>query len=380
MESVRLKNIVKLKKGKKVDSFRTEYVDGCRRYIQIDDLRNDLNIKYTSSNGVEVKNSDVLIAWDGANAGTVGYGISGVAGSTISCLEIFDRAFETAFIGKILQSKFKLIQANCTGATIPHVSRDYLLNLTIPRKPLEEQKEIVQTLDTADNLRQKRKEQLVLLDDYLKSVFLDMFGDPVANSKQWKTVRLIDVIVRIIAGWSVTGELRPKKKDEYGVLKISAVTYGFFQNDEYKAVKKDLVDKNLVHPLRGDILFSRANTRELVGASCLVNKDYYDLFLPDKLWKVVVNEEIVNPVFFQKTINNERFRLKLAKKATGTSGSMLNISKDKFISEQLILPPITMQNKFASIIEQVEQTKQKMCTSLDEMDNHFNSLMQRCFR
>ena len=104
------------------------------------------------------------------------------------------------------------------------------------------------------------------------------------------------------------------------------------------------------------------------------------MFLPDKLWKVVVNEEIVNPVFFQKTINNERFRLKLAKKATGTSGSMLNISKDKFISEQLILPPITMQNKFASIIEQVEQTKQKMCTSLDEMDNHFNSLMQRCFR
>ncbi len=140
-----------------------------------------------------------------------------------------------------------------------------------------------------------------------------------------------------------------------------------------------MLKKKMIHPLKGDILFSRANTRELVGASCLVDGNYHDLFLPDKLWKIVIKDDFVNPVYFQKTINNSQFRSKLAKKATGTSGSMLNISKEKFISESLILPPKKLQNKFASIVEQVEQTKQKMCTLLDEMDNHFNALMQRYF-
>ncbi len=265
------------------------------------------------------------------------------------------------------------------GVALKNISATIVKRQKIRLPILSEQKQIVKTLDTADTLRQKRKEQLNLLDDYLKSVFFEMFGDPVSNNKRWNTAKINDVIENIVSGWSVSGELRQKTPDEYGVLKISAVTYGIFKPDEYKAVNKDVLKKKMIHPLKGDILFSRANTRELVGASCLVDGNYHDLFLPDKLWKIVIKDDFVNPVYFQKTINNSQFRSKLAKKATGTSGSMLNISKEKFISESLILPPKKLQNKFASIVEQVEQTKQKMCTLLDEMDNHFNALMQRYF-
>ena len=73
----------------------------------------------------------------------------------------------------------------CSGATQKAINNNSFKKLKVPNYEIEQQKKIVQILDIAGNLRQKRKEQLALLDDYLKSVFLDMFGDPVINPKKW---------------------------------------------------------------------------------------------------------------------------------------------------------------------------------------------------
>jgi len=81
------------------------------------------------------------------------------------------------------------------GTSYPSCRAKDILTYKIPISTISEQKEIVQKLETANNLRQKRKEQLVLLDDYLKSVFLEMFGDPMENEKAWKIVKLYNVII-----------------------------------------------------------------------------------------------------------------------------------------------------------------------------------------
>ena len=94
---VSLDEIVELKKGSKLDFTTVQSLDS-QRYIQIDDLRNDTNLKYTTGMGTGVDPDDVVIAWDGANAGTVGYGLSGVIGSTLVRLLAADPAARTVTV------------------------------------------------------------------------------------------------------------------------------------------------------------------------------------------------------------------------------------------------------------------------------------------
>lgn len=296
-------------------------------------------------------------------------------------IESNDELFlNTRYLYWFLSKYVEKLRELAIGGVIKYIKLNNLTEPTISLPSIEDQKRIVKILDEADAVRQKRKQAIELLDDYLKSVFLEMFGDPVKNPKKWEVSRLEHLIKKITAGWSVNGEDRQKLQNEYGVLKISSVTYGSFNPQEYKAVRiTEISNKILVHPKKGSIIFSRANTRELVGASCIVTKDYPDLFLPDKLWEITVNTSKITPVFFQRTISNVRWRNELAKKATGTSGSMLNISMDKFKNEQIMLPPIEIQLKFAEIVKNTDFLKQKMLAQSKELETQFQALVYKAF-
>ncbi|HFP2116799.1 TPA: restriction endonuclease subunit S, partial [Escherichia coli] len=115
--------------------------------------------------------------------------------------------------------------------------------------------------------------------------------------------------------WSATGENIPCKSDEFGVLKISSVTSGIFKPEENKMVDSEtiLASKKLIFPKKGDLLFSRANTRELVAAICMVHQDYDNLFLPDKLWSIKLDHDLLLPEFFLVLIQNEKIRDLLTK-------------------------------------------------------------------
>ena len=126
-------------------------------------------------------------------------------------------------------------------------------------------------------------------------------------------------IKSIETGWSANSEDRPREKDEWAVLKISSVTSGRFLPREYKVVADDQIDRELLTPKRGDLLFSRANTRELVAATCLVEQDEPKLFLPDKLWKIIPDEEITCTAYLRYLLAHPRFREKLTKQATETT-------------------------------------------------------------
>jgi len=142
---IKLKDAFKLSKGRKAELSTN---DNGLRYIQIEDLRNDDTMKYAvpDSKNVLCQSNDILIAWDGANAGTVGYGLSGVIGSTLAKLSLKNNKVHIPYAGKFLQSKFKYLRDNCTGATIPHISRASLENLQIPLPPLPVQQKIAAIL------------------------------------------------------------------------------------------------------------------------------------------------------------------------------------------------------------------------------------------
>lgn len=122
MKKVKLGEVLSLKKGKKA-TVLAEQTTLSQRYIQIDDLRNNNNLKFTESlNMTEALPDDILIAWDGANAGTVGYGLSGAVGSTITVLKKNERYKEkiiSDYLGVFLESKSQYLREHSTGATIP---------------------------------------------------------------------------------------------------------------------------------------------------------------------------------------------------------------------------------------------------------------------
>ncbi|TXE31094.1 restriction endonuclease subunit S [Serratia ureilytica] len=267
------------------------------------------------------------------------------------------------------------------ATTIPALRKSMLENIQIPLPPLSEQKRIAAILDKADSIRKKREQAIKLADDFLRATFFEMFGDPVKNPKRWKTDKIKKGMSAITSGWSATGENTPCKSDEFGVLKISSVTSGVFKPEENKVVACESIpaSKKLIHPKKGDLLFSRANTRELVAAICMVHQDYDNLFLPDKLWSIKLNHELLLPEFFLILIQNEKVRELLTKQATGTSGSMLNISKNKFEETDIIFPEINVQKDFCNAFSKIINLKEKSIKINELANESFNSLSQKVF-
>jgi len=266
------------------------------------------------------------------------------------------------------------------GGAQPNISAGLIKNLKIPLPPLAEQQKIAAVLDAADSLRQKDQQLIGKYNALSQSLFLELFGDPVTNPKEWNISAFGKSLIDIVGGKSVGGEQRQIKDHEKAVLKISAVTTGAFNSLEYKVVESCELPEILVHPQKGNLLFSRANTRELVGATCIVDKDYEYLFLPDKIWRLDLKLDIASNWYLRFLLTHEGFRENLRKVATGTSGSMLNISKAKLKQLKIPLPPITLQNQFAERIQSIETQKQQAQASLEKSEALFNSLLQRAFK
>ncbi len=251
--------------------------------------------------------------------------------------------------------------------------------LCIPIPSVAEQKRIAGILDKADAIRRKRRQALQLADDFLRSTFLEMFGDPITNPKSWPRRAIGEGLKSIEAGTSVSGEPRERLPNEYGVLKVSAVTWGEFAPDECKVVAVADLPAVLISPRKGDLLFSRANTRDLVCATCIVTRDEPQLFLPDKLWRINTDECALSKVYLKGLFSNKAFQEMLAKEATGTSGSMLNISQEKVRASKAPFPPIGIQKQYEEVFWANFKLKQKLIRLQTYAETFFTALSQRAF-
>ncbi|EPT9291753.1 restriction endonuclease subunit S [Vibrio parahaemolyticus] len=350
-------------------------IEGALNYITED--------KFDSLRSGKVEKGDILFCLRGSlgKFALVDTNMKGAIASSLVIIRANEKVhidYLKHYLGSFLCQRE--IQAYENGAAQPNLSATDLKNFEIPLSPLTEQKRIAAILDKADAIRQKRKQAIELADEFLRSVFLDMFGDPVTNPKGWEERKLISGLSKVQSGWSANGESYPCTSNEFGVLKVSAVTSGYFKEYENKFVPREKIPegKRLLFPKRGDLLFSRANTRELVAATCIVTRDHDNVFLPDKLWKIELNESLL-PEFLHMLIQQPRFKDKLTSQATGSSGSMLNISKSKFEQTKAIFPSITEQIKFKEIYWKVTKSLTLIEASQAKSDDFFNSLSQKAF-
>ncbi|VFI42666.1 restriction endonuclease subunit S [Streptococcus pneumoniae] len=387
MKKVKLGEVLSLKKGKKA-TVLAEQTTLSQRYIQIDDLRNNNNLKFTESlNMTEALPDDILIAWDGANAGTVGYGLSGAVGSTITVLKKNERYKEkiiSDYLGVFLESKSQYLRDHSTGATIPHLNKNILLDLQLELLGIEEQENIICILNTIKRLITKRKLQLDELNLLVKSRFNEMFGGnkifesidnlfdiidgdrgknyPKSDDKSRfnemfggnKIFESIDNLFDIIDG--DRGKNYPKSdelfSEEYCLfLNTKNVTKNGFSFDTKQFITKTkdkLLRKGKLE--RYDIVLT---TRGTVG-----NVAYYDELIKYKHLRINSGMVILRP----KTPNlNQKFIIHVLRNnnysrvISGSAQPQLPITKLKKIL--LPLPPLALQNEFADFVVQADKSQ-----------------------
>lgn len=161
-----------------------------------------------------------------------------------------------------------------------------------------------------------------------------------------ESITLGDVLFGIETGKSFQTSEAPARDDELGVLKVSAVTWSAFRPEEAKAVSGHTPEAH--HRIQaGDLLISRANTRELVGAVVLVDKDYPNRLLSDKTLRLVVDTRRADKSYLLYALRSISAREHIERFATGASDSMRNIAQGDIASIPITLPDLDVQRRIA---------------------------------
>ena len=266
-----------------------------------------------------------------------------------------------------------------TGATIPHIYfKDYQKEeFNLPELVIQEQ--IVKLLEKVEKIIELRKKQLFALDQIIKSRFVEMFGDPVSNPMGWEKVLIDDCLKSIDNGKSFVCENNSRSEEAPAVLKLSAATYGVYKPEENKAIidEDNFVESAEVHD--GDLLFTRKNTPELVGMAAYIFSTPKKLMRPDLIFRLN-SKDNCNKIFLWQLINHDLFRGQIQSIASGSAKSMSNISKERLGKLIIALPPIELQNQFATFVRKVDKLKFTTQTELNKMQTLYDSLLQKYFQ
>jgi type I restriction enzyme, S subunit len=266
------------------------------------------------------------------------------------------------------------VASSARGAAQPGINATVLKSLMIPVAPITEQRRIAAILDKADAIRRKREHALTLADDLLRSVFLEMFGDPSTNSKGWPVGSIRDLIVDAKYGTSQKADV---EEGSYPVLRMGNLTYsGRIDTTDlkYLDLKDNEIEKYTVR--RGDILFNRTNSRELVGKTAVVMADKVYAYA-GYLVRARTNSR-ANPHYISAFLNSTFGKATLQGMCKSIIG-MANINAQEFQNIRIPVPPVDLQNRFGAVLERTEATRQLLMADLRHATDLFAALSQRAF-
>jgi type I restriction enzyme, S subunit len=232
------------------------------------------------------------------------------------------------------------------GSLSPRTKWSHLAKYEFALPLLDEQRRIAEVLWALEDTINKWEISLKATRKTLVAL-----RENVICSPKYARYKLESLLGDIVAGKSVVGVNEPAQSGEYGVLKVSSVNGDGFQPEE---------NKRLIHPndfipeysvRQHDLLITRANTKELVGRVSLVERDYTNLMLCDKTLRLDVDEVRISKRYLLEVLHSTELRLQIEARATGTSGSMKNISQNDIRSLLVPLPTIEEQLDIDSRIE-----------------------------
>ena len=259
------------------------------------------------------------------------------------------------------------------GATFKELSKQIVSNIEIDVPSIEQQEQAVNKIEKVNRIIQLRKQQLQKLDELVKARFVEMFGAYPLNPMGWRKGTIRDVVADVRYGSS-----RPAVDGgKYPYLRMNNITYG--GELDLSDVKRIDVPENELGKCtvrRGDVLFNRTNSKELVGKTCVYDRDEM-MVLAGFVIRVRVND-LVLPEFLSAFLNTDfskRTLLGMCKAAIGQA----NINAQEMQNIGIYIPPIELQREFVQFKNQTDKSKAAIQKALDEAQLMFDSLRQKYF-
>lgn len=355
----------------------TDWGDTGLPIIRIQDLtgnsyrKNYYEGKYSKK--IEINNGDVLISWS-ASLGVYIWN----RGKALLNQHIYKVIFDKVNIDKnyfVYAVRFNLdkMALKTHGATMKHIVKNDFYNIDIPFPNQEIQNKISAVLSKVESIIEYRKQQLEQLDLLIKSRFIEMFGVYPANPMGWEIGTIRDIVTEVRYGSS-----RPAVDGgKYPYLRMNNITYGG-ELDLSDTKRIDIPDNELdkCTVRRGDILFNRTNSKELVGKTCVYDRDEM-MVLAGFVIRIRVKDRIL-PEFLSAFLNTD-FSKKMLLGMCKTAIGQANINAQELQNIGLYLPPVELQRRFVQFKKETDKSKLAIQKSIEKLEILKKSLMQKYF-
>ena len=363
-----------------------EYVEDGIRIIRITNVQKgiiqDTDPKYYQIDKIEtlknymLKENDLLISLTG-NVGRVGQISKDLlpAGlnQRVGCIRIKEK--EDVSIDYLYQyfNSYNFERDcinNSKGIAQKNLSTEWLKNYKMKIPSLDEQKRIAIELRQIQRIKDLKQQQLKELNQLIKSQFVEMFGTPFLNEKNWKYGIIKDLVKEVKYGTS-----KPANGGKYKYLRMNNITYdGKLDLSEIKYIDIEEDDKEKYSTKNGDILFNRTNSKELVGKTCVFDIEE-EMIIAGFIIRVRINE-FANPYFISEYMNTVYLKEKLRNMCKDASGQS-NINAKELENIKIYIPPITLQNQFSEIVKQIDKQKFESMIQLEMMEKIYNMINDR---
>ena len=331
----------------KIKDMKSKYIDSAEEFITEEGLNN--------SSTKMLKRGTILYSIF-ATLGEVGIlKIDACTNQAIAGLSLKeDSNILKEYLYYYLKSKKKDVNNLGRGVAQNNINLSLLRKFKIPVIPLCQQKKIIEVLDNVSSTINNYERELALLDELVKARFVEMFGDPVTNDMLWNTDVLKDICTKIGSGSTPRGGKESYIDEGISLIRSMNVHNAYFEYKDLAHITLDQAEKlNNVVVEHDDLLFNI--TGASVARCCVVPSDVLPARVNQHVCILRCREKI-NPIFLQGLLVNENYQGKLLQIAkSGATREAIN--KQQLESLEIMIPPLELQNQFASFVQEIDKSR-----------------------
>ena len=378
--------------------FSDLYTDG-RPLVRIRDVVRGYTETFTPEDCPEqniVHKNDILIGMDGDFNVGKWQSEDALLNQRVCFIQSTSELLLNDYLFYFLPRPLKQINDVTPSVTVKHLSIKTIEAIMIPLPPIDEQRRIIVLIESLfsklDEAKEKAQEVVDGFEARKAAILHKAFSGELTAT--WRKQRMVDIecweaklwgelIQRIEAGKNWKCEERPPYYNEFGVVKVSAVTWGEFNELESKTCTEPEQWNEKTQIRTGDFLFSRANTLQLVGNCVIVAEIERRLMLSDKILRLSFND-LVEPYYVLYFTRSDFYRQQVENLASGNQESMRNISQSNMRMIEIPLPSIPEQQEIIKILDSLFRKEQQIKETAEEtiirIDMIKKSILSRAFR
>ena len=385
---IKLKDVFELQIGKTPSRNKREYWNGVYKWVSISDIGNSGKYLYSTRELI----TDKAIIDSGIKVipkGTVIMSFKLSIGKTaITTEDMYTNEAIVAFIDKKkIPIDIDYLYYLCSGSNWMQGVNKAVMGLTLNKATLSEkeinipnikiQKKCAGNLDKIDRIIELKKQQLDQLDLLVRSLFIEMFGDPISNPKEWKKKKCKKILTKIGSGATPQGGSEIYKEEGISLIRSMNVHNGRFESKDLAYIDEKQAQKlDNVNIKENDVLINI--TGASVARCCIVPSDVIPARVNQHV-SVLRCSDMVNSIFLCYQIINDSYQNLLKKIGTSGGATREAITKKQIEDLEVILPPLELQNKFANFVRGTDKSKLAVKKSLEELEILKKSLMQKYF-